>query len=243
MAFSEEIKIKALVACGRRCCICHKFCGNNMEVHHILPQAQGGKDTFENAIPLCFDCHANVEHYNPKHPKGNKFTEKELIKHRDNWYHQIIEGVVTQNKIDELEPGQIFKTKDSDPPVLVRVFTGKQLLDQIGEPKGLHFDYDEPENEELKDVLLSFSGMIQDSLDILPDLNLPDQVSLGCELTAYINKLEKIGYFVFAGKSNAFIKSSLPSKSSDFNICIINVLKKDNPEIIYLNKESNETSI
>lgn len=42
MAFSEEIKIKAMVACGRCCCICHKFCGNNMEVHHIKARSDGG---------------------------------------------------------------------------------------------------------------------------------------------------------------------------------------------------------
>lgn len=35
MAFSEDIKTRTMVACGRCCCICHKFCGNNMEVHHI----------------------------------------------------------------------------------------------------------------------------------------------------------------------------------------------------------------
>ena len=41
MPFSEDIKIKALVSCGRRCCICHKFCGNNMEIHHIKAKADG----------------------------------------------------------------------------------------------------------------------------------------------------------------------------------------------------------
>ena len=60
MPFSEDIKIKALVSCGRKCCVCHKFCGNNMEIHHIKAKADGGEDSFENAIPLCFDCHAEV---------------------------------------------------------------------------------------------------------------------------------------------------------------------------------------
>lgn len=92
MAFSEEIKTKAMVSCGRSCCICHKFCGNNMEVHHIKAHADGGEDTFENAIPLCFDCHATVRQYDPKHPKGIKFTEKELIQHRDAWYEHIRQG-------------------------------------------------------------------------------------------------------------------------------------------------------
>ena len=41
MPFSEDIKIKALVSCGRKCCICHKFCGNNMEIHHIKQKQMG----------------------------------------------------------------------------------------------------------------------------------------------------------------------------------------------------------
>lgn len=89
MPFSQEVKIRAMVACGRCCVICHKFCGNNMEVHHIKAQADGGSDEFENAIPLCFDCHAEVRQYDPKHPKGIKFTEQELIQHKDNWYKKI----------------------------------------------------------------------------------------------------------------------------------------------------------
>ena len=89
MPFSEDIKIKALVSCGRKCCVCHKFCGNNMEIHHIKAKADGGEDSFENAIPLCFDCHAEVRQYDSRHPKGIKFSEKELVLHRDNWYKKI----------------------------------------------------------------------------------------------------------------------------------------------------------
>lgn len=98
MAFPNEVKIKALVACGRRCCICHKFCGNKMEIHHIRHHAEGGNDTFENAIPLCFDCHAEVGQYDPKHPKGTKFSDKELIDHRDNWYQKVREESVSEKK-------------------------------------------------------------------------------------------------------------------------------------------------
>lgn len=97
MAFSEEIKTKVMVLCGRRCCVCHKFCGNNMEVHHIKAHADGGDDTLENAIPLCFDCHAIVRQYDPKHPKGVRFSEKELVQHRDAWYEHIKQGGSTIN--------------------------------------------------------------------------------------------------------------------------------------------------
>ena len=57
-----------------------------MEIHHIVPKEQGGDDSFDNGIPLCFDCHADVMAYNPKHPKGSKFTPSELREHRDQWF-------------------------------------------------------------------------------------------------------------------------------------------------------------
>lgn len=56
-----------------------------MEIHHIVPRSQGGEDKEENAIPLCFDCHAEVVAYNTKHPKGRPFLASELKKHKKQW--------------------------------------------------------------------------------------------------------------------------------------------------------------
>lgn len=89
MAFPESIAEKALLNCSRCCCICHKFCGFKIELHHIIQKAQGGLDTDENCIPLCLDCHAEVKAYDPKHPKGRRYTESELRQHRDRWYEKV----------------------------------------------------------------------------------------------------------------------------------------------------------
>jgi len=91
MSFPKDAVDMALVASGRCCCICHKFCGVRIETHHIRPVSKGGDDSFENCIPLCFDCHAEVEHYNNQHPRGRKFSESELSKHRDNWFSKVEE--------------------------------------------------------------------------------------------------------------------------------------------------------
>jgi hypothetical protein len=56
-----------------------------MEIDHMQPRAEGGADDIKNAIPLCFDCHAEVHAYNPKHPRGRRFTVSELREHRDQW--------------------------------------------------------------------------------------------------------------------------------------------------------------
>lgn len=105
MGFPTKVSEDALVACGRCCCLCHTYCDINIELHHIKQKVDGGEDTFENCIPLCFNCHAKVKAYNPRHPKGRKFTESELIRHRDNWYQKVSLGMtkpVNQepNKLD-----------------------------------------------------------------------------------------------------------------------------------------------
>lgn len=89
MGFSPKVKEDAMVACGRHCCLCHKFCGMKIEIHHIRPRAEGGTDTLENVIPLCFDCHADMRTYDAKHPKGTKYTESELTRFRDIWFQKV----------------------------------------------------------------------------------------------------------------------------------------------------------
>ena len=99
MGFSQNIVNLVLVKCKRSCCICHKFCGTKIELHHIKQVAEGGEDTEENCIPLCLDCHAEVKAYNPKHPKGRSYSEKELAMHRDNWYDKVAHsGAYFSNK-------------------------------------------------------------------------------------------------------------------------------------------------
>ena len=103
MGFLPKAKEDVLVRSGRHCCICHKFCGTKIEVHHIKPKSEGGKDTFDNAIALCFDCHADMSTYDHKHPKGTKYTESELIRHRDNWYERVSGNIGLANKDQLIE--------------------------------------------------------------------------------------------------------------------------------------------
>lgn len=88
MGFSEKVQAEALVACGRCCCICHKFCGTKIALHHIKQKAYGGDDSFDNCIPLCLDCHEDMGKADPHHVTGKHYTETELRMHRDRWYKQ-----------------------------------------------------------------------------------------------------------------------------------------------------------
>jgi hypothetical protein len=87
MAFRREEVSDLLVAVHRRCCICHRFCGAKIETDHIVPSAEGqdDPDDIDNAIAVCFECHAEIHSYNDQHPRGRKFMPEELRAHRVQW--------------------------------------------------------------------------------------------------------------------------------------------------------------
>lgn len=89
MGFPPKIKQEALQLSARHCSVCHRYKGIRMEVHHLVQEADGGPNTLNNAIPVCFDCHADAGHFNNRHPKGSKFSIPELKDARDKWYEFV----------------------------------------------------------------------------------------------------------------------------------------------------------
>src|SRR6266704_1030414 len=78
--FTREVAERVLIRCRRHCCVCGKFCGTKIDLHHIDSHSD---DSEENVLPVCFDCHAEINHYNDAHPRGRKFQPGELRKLRE----------------------------------------------------------------------------------------------------------------------------------------------------------------
>ncbi|MGN6296751.1 MAG: HNH endonuclease [Ginsengibacter sp.] len=99
MPFSEKIKLTVKRKAHQSCCICKSI---GIEIHHIVPQCEGGKDTLSNAAPLCPTCH---ETYG-----ANPMKRKFVIECRDIWYeicakrYKITDGLLLQleTKIDRI---------------------------------------------------------------------------------------------------------------------------------------------
>lgn len=236
MAFSEEIKNKAMIACGRCCCVCHKFCGNNMEVHHIKARAEGGQDIYENAIPLCFDCHAEVRQYDPKHPKGIKFTEKELIMHRDEWYRKVKQGVDKKNeKKERIEPLKILHQKDYQNIMLHKIDEGKQLISYIDGTCGINYDEEAQTLEEVK-LVGEFVQYVKEIMDFDDLIDEPyDRIMSGFNLTQSIKELDDAGFWVFAGKENQKLVGGIGDPTL-FPVLIMRIVRKESSEIIKMDR-------
>jgi hypothetical protein len=78
-----------------------------MQIHHIVPDSEGGAGTAENGIPVCLDCHAEVE---SKSNMGRRFSGAELTMRRDRWFaivrdrpEVLIAGSQSQTETGPLE--------------------------------------------------------------------------------------------------------------------------------------------
>lgn len=92
MGFSEQIKLEVKQKAAFRCCRCHEI---GVEVHHILPQKDGGLAVIDNAAPLCPSCHDNFG--------DNSQKRKEIRQMRDWWYEVVGEKYFNKDTIKRLE--------------------------------------------------------------------------------------------------------------------------------------------
>ena len=131
MGFRQKDVDDLLVRCKRSCCICHRFCGIKIETDHIVQESEGGSNSIDNAIALCFECHAEVHLYNDKHPRGRKYHPNELKKHKVLWLRICKKTRNDPNRstraedpgplytlLSELEFNRIVTTRFSDLPEL-----------------------------------------------------------------------------------------------------------------------------
>ena len=94
MPFSESMKLNVKRKSHFRCCLCHEVAP--VEIHHILPQADGGPDTEDNAAPLCPTCHT-IYGANPE-------MRKYIRDSRDFWYKLCEERYASDpQRLDKIE--------------------------------------------------------------------------------------------------------------------------------------------
>lgn len=100
----------------------------------MVPRSEGGEDTAENAIALCFDCHADVGSYNVNHPKGRKLSPSELRMHKEQWLKKCSNGMAIRDLIvAKVIAPKVFKVFEEE--VIPKGSEYKWVDRKIREPK------------------------------------------------------------------------------------------------------------
>ena len=177
MPFDTRVRTKALLWCDRHCCLCKKACGVNIEVHHLVPESEGGGNDIDNAIPLCFDCHSEVMRYNDQHPRGTKYKVEELKARREQIYEEFTRHLVppVEPQITQKMPGGGLRTfpdvgfilthLGDSLPVRVRV-----IVESVLEDKNVVLPFDHYSGKKLWNLnpRFMFSGHFQMPKELIP---------------------------------------------------------------------------
>lgn len=121
MPFNEEIKLEVKRKSDFRCVVWNTPI---VEIHHIIPQAEKGEDTTENAVALCAHCH-NIY-------GGNSSKREELIKLREIAYKRIEEKFNPQPQYIKVEKaeGRCKVIKENNDIVLKCHISKKENFEQ-----------------------------------------------------------------------------------------------------------------
>lgn len=174
MPFDQATRTKVLLWCDRRCCLCKKACGVNIEVHHLEP----GNDDIDNAMPLCFECHSEVMRYNDQHPRGTKYKIDELKTRRDQVYEELTRHLVPpiHYEITQKIPGRGSRTfpdvgfiithLGDSRPIRVRV-----VVESVLQTVNVILPYDFYSGKKLWNLnpRLSFSGHFKMPSELIPE--------------------------------------------------------------------------
>ena len=119
MPFPEPLKRKIRERALFHCCLCRKI-SVSLEIHHIIPEAEGGPETEDNAAPLCPGCHGDFG--------GNPTKRRRIREMRDAWY-RICENCVIGSRIHPIQSSLIinrfsFSSDEFVHPLIVRELLG-----------------------------------------------------------------------------------------------------------------------
>jgi 5-methylcytosine-specific restriction endonuclease McrA len=98
MPFPDQIRIEVRKKSAFRCCRCHEI---GIDVHHIIPQCEGGSDDIENAAPLCQNCHDRF---------GDSAQKRKEIAQMRDWWYSVVEEKYGTGKQYKKDLAQLSRT-------------------------------------------------------------------------------------------------------------------------------------
>jgi len=236
MAISDKTRKFLWAKSGNRCAICKtelitgKYDSEEFNVGeecHIISSKKNGPrhlpnlqdyNNYENLLLLCRNHHKEIDEL------VDTYSEEILrymkVNH-ENWVRTAIANAIQDDKAEK-------------PKFLMRITSGKELLNVISEAHGYNTDYDEVKDRDEAEYI---GGIIQtfiDFGDISGMVEAYDKVQIGYDLQILLDELEDKGYYVFGERDPNTILPHI-SGIDKWTVATLLIRKKENPEIYKVN--------
>ena len=180
-------------------------------------------DSYENLMILCRVHHKMVD------DQPSTFTSEILLQIKNN--HEISVAEMLSDK-QKPKPVRLRRIKKNIPNFLIRITTGKQLIDLISGSYAFSMDHDELRTEEEANLIGGFFQELQDWMDFIDEMEPVDRVKGAYNLTQLIQEVEQSGFFVFAGREIQILEGGVSNEPSNWPVALVRILRNDNNEII-----------
>ena len=234
---------------GNRCAICKKelvidstpiddesVVGD--ECHIVSAQKNGPRyderysqkdiDTYQNLLLLCRVHHKMID------DQHETYIAELLSKIKEN-HERWVAAKLTGN--DSPKPMRIRRAKGRNASFLIRLNTGREILNLVEGSCAGSYDHDELETQQEVDIIGAFLEVIRDWVDIGTDLGPSSRTEIAFGLSQTIKELDELGFFVFGTKEVQEMTGGYSENPTDWPVSIISVIRKTNPEITAITVE------
>jgi len=239
---------------GNRCAICKielifdDDSSNNKsivgdECHIISGQANGPRynpefpvdniNSYNNLMLLCKVHHKMIDDL------FETYTD-DILRNIKETHEKWVTKKLNSKEIEEVKPLTIKRFEKNIPTHLMRIATGKDLFRIVSKAHTYSYEYDEFKDQEEMEIISSFFQEIQDWGDISDTFEVSDNIRAEFRLNEIIKELENLGFLVFGDIEKQKLEGGKPQNSSEWNMAIIHVLRKNNETIINLEKLMSE---
>lgn len=243
MAISDKSRKILWGRSGNRCAICrHELVIDataldsdsvvGEECHIVSGKGQGPRydpsfpieriDEPENLILLC------RVHHKMADDQCETYTAhllQSLKTNHEAWVASTLSGE------KQIPPMRIRRIKENIPTHLIRLNTGKELMNVISSSYAYSFDHDEPQSEAEVQILSGFLQEVQDWGELSWELEAGQRVEAAFRMTGMIKELEDAGFWVFGGRENQRLEGGIEPPSA-WPVTILKIVRTSNPSII-----------
>lgn len=243
MAITDKARKTLWARSGNRCAMCRQELvvdatpGDDESVvgeecHMVSGKGQGPRydptfprdrlDRPRNLILLCRVHHKMVD------DQHKNYTADVLCTLKAN-HEKWVSSTLTEEQ--PVPPVRVRRIKENIQSHLVRLTSGRAVFAIIDGACAFAFEHDELKSEAEVELVSGFLQEAHDYGDSSGDLGTADRVKASFEMSARLEELEGVGFWVFGGREVRRLEGGV-DPPSPFPVAIVQVLRVNNPEFM-----------